>query len=124
MLQHTYPRIRDHELVNKPKSIPLEQQQLPESHYSTVYPPPTTMDPRIFASPSRPNTQYQEETEKLLYELLQATLLQNKEATPPTTPTPSPTFDDLPECMVEWLTLDSIGRCDPLEEICNMDEDC
>ena len=58
VIQHTYPRIRDHELVNKPKSIPLEQQQLPESHYSTVYPPPITMDPRIFASPSRPNTQY------------------------------------------------------------------
>ena len=82
------------------------------------------MDPRIFASPSRTNTQYQEETEKLSYALLQATLLQNKEATPPTTPTPSPTFDDLPGCMVEWLTLDSIGRCDPLEEMCTIDEDC
>ena len=83
-----------------------------------------TMDPRIFASPSKPNTQYQEETEKLLDELLQATLLQNKETTPPTTPTPSPTLDALRECMTEWLTLDSIGRCDPVEELWTMDEDC
>ena len=81
VIQHSYPRITDHELVKKPKTIPLEQPQLPESHYSTIYPPPMTMDPRIFASPSKPNTQYQEETEKLLDELLQATLLQNKEAT-------------------------------------------
>ena len=39
VIQHTYPRIRDHELVMKPKTIPLEQTQLPEIHYSTVYPP-------------------------------------------------------------------------------------
>ena len=107
--------------MRKPKTVPLEQTQLPESHYSTVYPPPLTIDPRLFASPSRPNTTYQEETEK---PLLQATFQQNKEATPPTTPTPSPTFDDLPECMAEWLALDSIGRCDPIEELCTMDEDC
>ena len=120
VIQHIYPRIRDHELVMKPKTIPLEQTQLPESHYSTVYPPPITMDPRLFASPTRTNTQYQEETEKLRDELLQ----QNKEATPSTTPTPSQTFDDLSKCMAEWLTLDSIGRCDPVEELCTMDEGC
>ena len=57
-------------------------------------------------------------------ELLQATLLQNLGATPPTTPTPSPIFDDVPDCLDEWLTLDSIGRCDPVEEIYNIHKDC
>ena len=124
VIQHTYPRIRNHELVLKPRTIPLEPIQLPETHYSTVYRPPVTLDPRLFASPARRNTKYQEETEKLIDELLQAILLQNKEATPPTTPTPSPTFDDLPRRLDEWLTLDSIGRCDPVEEMCTMNEDC
>ena len=124
VLQHTYPRIKDNDLVKKQKTIPLEQIETPQNQFSTVFPPPVTEDPRIFASPTRPNTQHQDETEKLIDDLLQATLLQNKEATPPTTPTPTPTFDDIPDCFVEWLTLDSIGRCDPVEEMCSITEDC
>ena len=124
VLQHSYPRIKDSELTKQPRTIRLEPVPTPRDHYSTVYPPPVIEDPRIFSSPTRPNTQHQDETIKMIDELLQAILENNKEATPPTTPTPSPTFDDLPTYMDEWLTLDSIGRCDTVEEICEQYEDC
>ena len=117
VISHSCPRIRDHELKIKPRNIPSQVTELPPSHYSTVFPPPLVEDPRLFTSPTKPHASYTPETIELIDELLQATLLSNKDDTPPSTPTPTPTLDTLLDHTDDWLILDSIGRIDTFEEL-------
>ena len=116
VISHSYPRIRDYELKNKPRIIPTEVKELAPSHYSTVFPPPLVEDLRLFTSPNKLQATYTTETVELIDKLLQATLLSNKDDTPPSTPTPSPTLELLPDHYDDWLILDSIGRIDTFEE--------
>ena len=117
VISHSYPRIQVHDLKIKPRDILLEVTELPPSHYSTVFPLPVVEDPRLFTSPTKPQASYTTETIELIHELLQATLLSNKDDTPPSTPTPTPTFDILPDHIDDWLILDSTGRTDTFKEL-------